>query len=389
MTRARWRAALWIGTFALALGALWGARAAMLPFAVGAVLAYALTPLVDRLAQLVPARTRSGDVIRRGVAVAVIYLLFFGSITAVGFILIPIAVTQIGQFVTELPGIALSAQEEVAGWLEEYHRRVPPEVQQRVNGVVGDAAVTIAQATARGAETALTALTQTVGLLFGFAILPFWMFYVLRDRYFIAANVMRAVPKPARDDVRNVKRITDHLLGRYIRGQLLLGLVVGVAVGLLMTVMGVQLSLGLGLWAGVTELIPIVGPWLGAVPALIIVGATRPDLLAWVAFVYFIVQQIENNLLVPRIQGNAVDLHPAMIILLLATAGAVWGFVGLVVAIPLAAILRELLWYADRRLRGRTPAQALGASAVGGHQEDRPMDARIDGAPGDSAGGAA
>jgi predicted PurR-regulated permease PerM len=176
---------------------------------------------------------------------------------------------------------------------------------------------------------------------------------------------MSAVPPAGQPDVENVLRISDAMMGRYIRGQLLLGLVVGLAVGISLTLMGVQLSLALGVWAGLTELIPILGPWLGAIPGLIIVLATAPHLFVWVALVYIVVQQLENNLLVPRIQGHAVDIHPAMIILLLAVGGTAFGFLGLLATVPITAILRELFWYVDRRLRGVPPDEAFAASLIG------------------------
>jgi hypothetical protein len=137
--------------------------------------------------------------------------------------------------------------------------------------------------------------------------------------------------------------------------------------------MGVQLSLALAVWAGVTELIPILGPWLGAIPALLIVAGTEPDLLIPVALLYLIVQQLENNLLVPRIQGHAVDIHPAMVILLLVVGGAAFGFIGLVIIVPLAAILRELFWYVDRRLAGATPDQAMRRTNVGKEPGGEPL----------------
>src|SRR5690606_34220129 len=111
---------------------------------------------------------------------------------------------------------------------------------------------------------------------------------------------------------------------------------------------------------------------------IVVVLATEPDLLPWVALIYFVVQQLENNLLVPRIQGGAVDIHPAMVILLLAVVGSIWGFLGMLVAVPIAAIGRELFWYADRRLRGEPPAAAFAASHVGSKAVDMPADARLD-----------
>ena len=112
-----------------------------------------------------------------------------------------------------------------------------------------------------------------------------------------------------------------------------------------------------------TELIPILGPWIGALPALLLVAASGdPEKILWVALLFVLVQQLENNLLVPRIQSQAVDLHPAVIILLLVAAGSVFGFIGLLVVVPLTALLREIFWYADSRLRGLEPSEALGES---------------------------
>ena len=137
-----------------------------------------------------------------------------------------------------------------------------------------------------------------------------------------------------------------------------------IRLGALLFLLGVDLSLGLGVWAGVTELVPIIGPWVGAVPGLILIAATDLSLLPWVALVYFMVQQLENNFLVPRIQGQALDLHPALIIVLLVVGGAVWGFIGLVTVVPGTAILRELFWYVDRRLRGQSPDEAFAQSRL-------------------------
>src|SRR5690606_22824689 len=115
----------------------------------------------------------------------------------------------------------------------------------------------------------MTTLTGTIGIIFGFLIVPFFMFYAMRDRHFVANNVVNAVPEAVQEDVRNIGRMADHLLGRYIRAQLLLAVIVGLAIGIGLTLMDVRLSLALAFWAALTELIPIIGPWLGAIPALI------------------------------------------------------------------------------------------------------------------------
>ena len=343
----------------------WQARFALLPFALGGIAVYILTPLVDRLAALVPVRSHRGDVVRRGVAVLVLYVVVGLVLFGLGFALVPVAADQIARFVDELPDLLTAARRELNELLREYHDRVPIAAQERIGGYVQEWTDALASGIAATARGSLAWLTGTLGLLIGFLAIPFWMFYVLRDRHFAAENFRRSIPAPAQADVSNVLLMVDQMIGRYIRAQIVLGVVVGIAVGAGLTLMGVELSLALGLFAGVTELIPIIGPWLGAVPAVVIVAATEPDLLPWVVLLYVVVQQLENNLLVPRVHGHALDLHPAMIILLLVVAGSVFGFIGLIVIVPLAAILRELFWYADHRFAGATPEEALGRTGIG------------------------
>jgi predicted PurR-regulated permease PerM len=371
VTAERWRIALWTAMLAVVLYIVWQARGALFPFAVGAILAYALSPLVDRMASVIPARSHRGDVYRRGAAVILLYTFSILAIVAAGAALIPVAADQIAQFVDDLPDTVEEARLQANEWLEEYRSRVPQDIQDRIDEIGADAGNTVADAVASGMRRSVSLLTGTLTIVFGFLIVPFFMFYALRDRPYVANNFINAVPEEARQDVRNLLLIADRLLGRYIRGQLILGVVVGVAVGVGLTLLDVELSLALGLFAGVTELIPIIGPWIGAVPGLIIVAATNPDLIIPVALLYLLVQQVENLLLVPRIQGQAVEIHPAMILLLLAAGGAAFGFIGLVVIVPLAAILRELFWYADRRLRGSSATEALTLSHYGrAHQRE-------------------
>jgi predicted PurR-regulated permease PerM len=343
----------------------WRARFALLPFVFGSIIAYALTPIIDRMASVVPARSHQADVVRRGIAVLVLYGVIGLALFGIGLALVPVATDQTASFIDDMPQLIDDARLEFNELLREYRDRVPVDAQERIDGYADELGDTLADAVAATFRGSITRITGTIGLVFGFLVVPFWLFYALRDRHFVAENFQRAVPEPVREDASHVMLMADRLLGRYIRAQLFLGLVVGVAVGLGLTLMDVELSLALGLFAGVTELIPIIGPWLGAIPAIVIVAATDPGLLPWVVLLYVIVQQLENNLLVPRVQGHALDLHPAMIILLLVVAGAVFGFVGLVIVVPLFAILRELFWYADHRLAGVPPYVALARTNIG------------------------
>ncbi len=376
MNRQRARLALWVGTTTFVCFICYLALTSLIPFLVGAVISYAFAPVVDRLLVLIPLSKPDHLALRRGLAVFAIYLVFFGASTVALLSLIPIAAEQFQHFIEQLPSILESARTQSMGLVEQYQQRVPPEVQVRLNAAAEQGASTVASVVAGAVQTTIFTLTSTVGFLAGLAIVPFWMFYVMRDRHIAGRNLVLAAPIEVREDVRLMLALSDRLLGRYIRAQLVLGLVVGVAVGGALALLGVDLSLGLGVWAGLTELIPIIGPWIGAVPGLILIVATDPGKLPWVALVYFMVQQLENNFLVPRIQGQALDMHPAIVIILLVVGGAVFGFAGLVAVIPATAILRELFWYLDRRLLGQEPEQAFAASHVNaGKRSDGTEDA--------------
>ena len=371
MTRSRMRVALWLLMLAIVLWIVWNARWALFPFAVGGVLAYVLTPAVDRLASLasfLPGGTPEKNVISRGLAVLLVYLVILGVLTGVGVLVVPVALEQGTEFVDSFPELRMRAQDQVNSWLEQYRERVPENVRDRVDIAIADNADRIGLAIAGHTADSFSVLTRTLAVIFGFLIVPFWLFYALRDRHRFEDNFAAAVPTAARPDILNGIRIADALLGRYLRGQLLLAGVVAVMTFIGLTIIDVDLSIALAIFAGITELIPIIGPWIGALPALLLVAASGdPEKILWVALLFVLVQQLENNLLVPRIQSQAVDLHPAIIILLLVAAGAVFGFIGLLLVVPLTALLREIFWYVDRRLRGLEPAEALAQSHIARH----------------------
>ena len=390
MTRSRVRVALWLLMVGVVLWIAWSARWALFPFAVGGLLAYVLTPAVDQLASLasfLPGGTPEKNVISRGLAVLLVYLVILGVLIGLGLLIAPVAIDQATEFIDSFPDLRQRAQDQINSWLNQYRERVPDNVRERIDTTIADNADRIGVEIASHTTDSFSVLTRTLAVIFGFAIVPFWLFYALRDRHRFEDNFGAAVPAAVRPDVFNGIRIADALVGRYLRGQLILGAVVGVLTYAGLTLIDVELSIALAIFAGITELIPIIGPWIGALPALLMAAASGdPEKILWVALLFVMVQQLENNLLVPRIQSQAVDLHPAVIILLLVAAGAVFGFIGLLVIVPLTALLREIFWYTDSRLGGLTPDEALAESHAARHLQPHPPDEPPDDASSDDEG---
>jgi predicted PurR-regulated permease PerM len=161
--------------------------------------------------------------------------------------------------------------------------------------------------------------------------------------------------------VRCIFGILDGLLSSYLRGQLILCVLVGVMATISLVILGVDLALLLGTFAGIFELIPILGPYLGAVPAVLIALLKQPILAVWVALSFFAIQQIENLFLVPRIAGNAVRFHPAVVMVIVVVGAEVAGVWGMLLGVPLAAMVRDVSRYLYLRTtdRGATPEMAM------------------------------
>lgn len=331
---------------------LWRARGGFIPFLIGGVLAYLLTPLVDRVALGMPFGRRRPE-LARTLAIVLIYLVGASVLISGAALIIPAIVRETGELADNIPGYVRAAQDRAREWSATYRERVPADVQARIDESLNNAGDTAGQFGQRMLTRSFSFAQGLFSVILGYLIIPFWLFYILKDRHKIGPEIQRWFPPGIRDDVNACIRICQRVLGSYIRAQLTLGFFIGVVTTIGLWLLGIEGYIVLGIIAGLTELIPVLGPILGAIPALIVVLATEPDKFIWVLLFYVAVQQVENAILVPRIQGNAVNLHPALIIVLLVVAQQVAGFFGMVVVVPLAALVKDLYQYVYRRLRER------------------------------------
>lgn len=340
------------------------ARDALSPFMGGLVLAYLLTPGVRRVEMGLPFRETRPD-LARVLAVVLVYLGAIALLTIALAFALPPLIGQITRFFTELPVILEESQATLQGMLAELQAHVPPEVQKQIDEGVSRIGATIPEALQLGALTSFSIVTKTFGVLLGMLSVPVWLFFILKDRERLHDFLYSLFPARLWPDISAILAIINRILTAYIRAQLLLGLVIGVAVALGLTIMGVPFALVLGLIAGITEMIPLIGPILGSVVGIVVTLATNPDKFWLVVGFYLVVQQVENNLLVPRVQGDALELHPAFIIMLLVAASEMAGLAGMLVAAPLAAVARDVYRYLYLRLGDVTPAAAETVTAGG------------------------
>jgi predicted PurR-regulated permease PerM len=277
------------------------------------------------------------------------------------------------EFLEHLPELGAAVGHLERGFLEWYATLpLPDDVRATIDTQLAASGQALADLLRGLLAPTLNAVVRAATFVLGLIIVPVWLFFVLKDREGFSRNVAGALPPTWRPDAENVLALLGRVGGRWVRGQLLLGAAVFVATVIGLTVLTVagftefgQFTLVLALIAGVLELLPIIGPIVAAIPAILIgLSIGFPAAIA-AAILYTLIQQVENNLLVPKVMGDAVELHPAVMILALVVGGSLFGIGGAILAAPTVAAGRDLYRYGFHRFGGRTAADALDLAVHG------------------------
>ncbi len=327
-------------------------------FLVAALVALLLDPLVRALQK---AR------LPRGLSVALVFLTFA---SVLALVILAIATAVVGEtktaanrfndyFTNRLPPTGQTAADRDVDrlqlWLNEHHlksvdikqrgHRIVRQIQQRDVGKNTKRIVSIV-------EGAAISIGKT---LFSLVLLVVVSIYMLIDMQRLGRAIDRRYP-PRRGELP-LLRSMEHALASYVRGQVALSLIMGVSAGVGIWILGAtgllpdaqQYALLFGAWVALTEVIPYLGPWLGALPPFIYALVVHPISALWVALLFLGIQQIEGHVVVPKVMGNALRLHPLLVIFGLAAGAELYGLPGALTALPLLAVGRAIWeFFADR-----------------------------------------
>ncbi|EKN69891.1 hypothetical protein BABA_07641 [Neobacillus bataviensis LMG 21833] len=298
----------------------------LLPFVIGGFITYLLHPIVEKLHE---------KGLHRGLAIICIYFIFFGGI---GFGLykgIPAIIDQLKDLSESAPAFA----EQYRGWINELqsHTRAWPDgLQTRMNEGI--------DTFEKKMDSLLTIIVNILMNLLNSALLmliiPFIAFYMLKDFPLIKRAVWYITPKKWRKKGTLFLRDVDESLGSYIRGQLLVCMIIGSLSALFFWIFDLKYPLLLGLIVGATNVIPYFGPIIGAVPAVIIAATTSVKLVIITLVIVFGLQFLEGNILSPYIVGKSLHMHPLVIMIALTAGGEIGGILGLILAVPVLAVLK-------------------------------------------------
>lgn len=318
-------------------------RSVLLPFMVGLLLAYLLRPLVLWGEARLP---WPGKLLgaRRTILILAIFVVGLGLATLGSLYLFAAVADAFAAILLDAPGYIEAAISRVRELTESIRQQLSPEMQSQMDRILQDVARSAGNMLRATFLNSLRLIPTTVGLVFSLVILPVFLFYLMLDWEKFDRSLSASRSALLRH-TRNILAITGKEFGRYARAQLFLGFVVGLMALVGLLIIGVEAAPPLAAFAALTEMIPIIGPWIGGIFAVIVTLASAPEKAIWVGFLFLIVQLLENSLLVPRVQAGYFGLHPAVIIFLLAVGAYLAGFWGVVLAAPLTATIVQVYNY--------------------------------------------
>lgn len=331
----------WLIGLALFAVALWLLRDVMLPFVAGMAIAYFLDPLVDRVeAWRLP----------RWLATTVVLASFAVVLTLALILLVPLLQHQIVEFINTLPHYADLVRDRLVPIGRRLLRRLSDDDVERLRTAAGQYAGSVVSWFGSVLHGILTGGLALFDVLSVVLITPVVAFYLMRDWDRLVAKVDHWLPRPHADIIRQQVREVDRTLAGFVRGQATVCVALGLFYAIGLTAVGLNFGLVIGMVAGLLSFIPYVGSLVGFVAStgIAMVQFDSYLMVGVVVAIFLIGQAVEGNVLTPKLVGERVGLHPVWAIFALLAGGSLFGFLGVLVAMPVAAVIGVVVRFALR-----------------------------------------
>ncbi len=310
----------------------------LLPFVIAIIITYVLNPIVLLLNKRKMPRT---------IAVLLIYVVFITLGIVLMMNLIPIFMKQMNELTEHLPEMTLKAQQWFNGF--NNNKWVPDSVREGLQNSVQK----LENRMSLQISNAIMKIGDMIDVIFIAFIIPFLAFYMLKEFRFIEKTALFIVPRKQRQDMIKLFVEIDQALGSYIRGQFLVSIIVGGLAFIGYWIIDMPYPLLLASIVAVFNIIPYLGPIFGAIPAIIMGSTISWKMLLLVLIVNLSVQVLEGNVISPQVVGKKLHLHPLTIILALLVGGELAGIVGMILAVPVFAVIKVIIhhvyiYYSDQ-----------------------------------------
>jgi len=317
-------------------------KIAIIPLAIAAAIAYLLTPLVVLLQKKM----------RKVFAITITYIIFLSLIFVAFFFIIPIIIDQFKVFIDKFPVYLENLTNIVNSFLQNsvlvknVENLLGKEVLPKDTSAITQYFLSRINLEELDIFQKATTFTKSIiNIVLNFIIGPLLGLYILKDINKTRTTFIKIIPPRFKTQAAEILDRINKVAGRYIRGQILISIIVGFLCTIVLLVLRVDFAALLGFIAGLLNLIPLLGPIIGAVPAALVALFISPMKALLVVLLFIAVQQIDNYLISPNIMRYQVGVHPGIIIVSLIAGGAIFGMWGLLLAVPTVAVIQEILRY--------------------------------------------
>jgi predicted PurR-regulated permease PerM len=317
-------------------------KIAIIPLILAIAIAYLLTPIVILLQKKM----------RRVFAVTITYIIFTGIIFTIFFFIIPIIIDQFRTFIDKFPAYIENLTKIINDFLQNSvlikntenligKEIIPKDVSSITKYLISRINLEEIDIFQRATTVGMLVFNTVLYLIVG----PLLGIYILNYTDKIKTTFIKIIPKRFKNQTTIILERINKVAGRYVRGQILVSLIVGILCTIVLLVLKVDFAILLGSIAGLLNMIPLLGPIIGAIPAALTALFISPLKALLVILLFIAVQQIDNYIISPNIMKYQVGVHPGIIIFSLMAGGALFGIWGLLIAVPTVAILQEILRY--------------------------------------------
>ncbi len=318
---------------------LYATRQILAPFLIAFIIAYALGPLVDKMEDWKLPRT---------MAIVFFLLSILILLTLTGMIVFPVIKLQVEKLAGNMPDYTATIQQWFSPIFENIIKEDPALIKESISNTMkklGNLPPKLLASTSSLLWSGFSGILNFIITLLNLIIIPISCFYLLKDIDPIKEKIMSLIPTRYKEAVLDLTRETNDVLGGFIRGQLTVAIILAVFYSIGLSIIGTPMSIVIGIIAGLANIVPYLGLLVGLIPALLLTALQFHDAahLLGVLLVFGIAQAMEGMVITPRIVGDKIGLHPVVIMLAILAGGRFFGFMGILLAVPVAAVLNVFL----------------------------------------------
>lgn len=308
------------------------------------ILAYLFNPLINYF-------EKKG--IKRLQGVLILYLIILAIILILAFLVIPRSTAEAKKLIRDMPSYIGRTSSIVDSLSKSYNETIGelPPIFTGIQEVISENIATIQKFIINGLKSFIFSIINIFSKVLSLVLTPILTLYFLVDKDYFKDRFKSLIPKERYNDTMELLKEIDKTLSMFVRGRIIMAAYVGIATTILLLSLRVDFAIAIGFITGISDIVPYIGPFLGFMPAVFFAFLSKPIKAVWVSLIFLLIQWTENNILAPKVIGDNTGLHPMVVLLSIILGGGIFGVPGMILAVPVVAVLIILYKYFKEKIR--------------------------------------